>query len=173
MGAQAVRVFGAEWESLIAFLLTLAILYFSEIIPKTIGATFWKQLALPSALIIRILIKILYPFVWVSAQLTRTFSHSDASSFSDGTLDDLAERDAELVSLGVGVCRRSEANKAFDVRQFLVEFVGKEKAREVMKDYKNTVVRHHSGTYRRALISGDQGLRCIDSCGMERVPQKP
>lgn len=100
VGAQAVRVFGAEWESLIAFLLTLAILYFSEIIPKTIGATFWKQLALPSALIIRILIKILYPFVWVSAQLTRTFSHSDASNFSREELASLARLGAREGELG-------------------------------------------------------------------------
>ena len=47
VGAQAVRVFGAQWETLVAFLLTLAILYFSEIIPKTLGARYWKQLALP------------------------------------------------------------------------------------------------------------------------------
>lgn len=48
VGAQAVKLFGEKWESVIAFLLTLAILYLSEIIPKTLGATFWKQLALPS-----------------------------------------------------------------------------------------------------------------------------
>ena len=37
VGAQALRVFGPEAETLIAVLLTLAILYFSEIIPKTLG----------------------------------------------------------------------------------------------------------------------------------------
>jgi len=36
VGAQAANVFGVQWETLIAVLLTLAILYFSEIIPKTI-----------------------------------------------------------------------------------------------------------------------------------------
>ena len=41
VGAQAVAVFGPKWETLVAFLLTLAILYLSEIIPKTLGATFW------------------------------------------------------------------------------------------------------------------------------------
>ena len=34
VGSQAVQVFGVKWETLIAVLLTLAILYFSEIIPK-------------------------------------------------------------------------------------------------------------------------------------------
>ena len=79
VGAQAVAVFGAKWETLVAFLLTLAILYLSEIIPKTLGARYWKQLALPSALIIRWLIKILYPLVWVSAKLTNLFGRDDHS----------------------------------------------------------------------------------------------
>ncbi|MEZ5569946.1 MAG: hemolysin family protein [Halioglobus sp.] len=73
VGAQAVKVFGARWETLIAFLLTLVILYFSEIIPKTLGATYWPRLALPAAHVIRGLVKLLYPLVWVSARLTDLF----------------------------------------------------------------------------------------------------
>ncbi len=76
VGSQAVQVFGSEWETLIAVLLTLAILYFSEIIPKTPGATFWQQLAAPSAIMISILVKIVYPLVWVSTRLTRLFSRN-------------------------------------------------------------------------------------------------
>ncbi|MGB5307498.1 MAG: DUF21 domain-containing protein, partial [Arenicellales bacterium] len=60
VGSQALQVFGQEWETLIAVLLTLAILYFSEIIPKTLGATFWRQLAVPSAYIISWLVKLVY-----------------------------------------------------------------------------------------------------------------
>lgn len=74
VGAQAIRVFGEEKETLIAFLLTLAILYFSEIIPKTIGAKFWRNLAIPSAYIINFLVKIVYPLVWFSSLLTRMFN---------------------------------------------------------------------------------------------------
>jgi len=73
VGAQAAKVFGDEWEVLIAVLLTLAILYFSEIIPKTIGATFWRQLALPSAHIIYWLIKLVYPLIWVATLITKRF----------------------------------------------------------------------------------------------------
>ena len=62
VGAQAAVVFGARWETLIAFLLTLAILYFSEIIPKTLGATFWKQMAIPAAQVIKWLVRLLIPF---------------------------------------------------------------------------------------------------------------
>jgi CBS domain containing-hemolysin-like protein len=75
VGSQALQVFGQQWETLIAVLLTLIILYFSEIIPKTIGSTFWQKLAIPSAFIISILVKLVYPLVWVSTLLTKLFSH--------------------------------------------------------------------------------------------------
>ena len=74
VGSQALLVFGPEWETLIAVLLTLAILYFSEIIPKTLGATFWRSLAVPSAYVITWLVRLVYPLVWVSTRLTRLFS---------------------------------------------------------------------------------------------------
>jgi len=74
VGSQALQVFGQEWETLIAVLLTLMILYFSEIIPKTLGATFWRQLAVPSAYTISWVIKLVYPLVWISAHLTKLIS---------------------------------------------------------------------------------------------------
>lgn len=74
VGSQALQVFGPEWETLIAIVLTLAILYFSEIIPKTLGATFWRQLAVPSAYTISWLVLLVYPLVWVSTRLTKLFS---------------------------------------------------------------------------------------------------
>lgn len=73
VGSQALQVFGPEWETLIAVLLTLAILYFSEIIPKTLGATFWRSLAVPTAYLILWLIKLVYPLVWISTRLTKLF----------------------------------------------------------------------------------------------------
>ncbi|MFK7977991.1 MAG: CNNM domain-containing protein [Halioglobus sp.] len=76
VGSQALLVFGAKWETLIAVLLTLVILFFSEIIPKTLGATFWRRLAVPSAYIIVWLVRLVYPLVWVSTRLTKLFSNS-------------------------------------------------------------------------------------------------
>lgn len=73
VGAQAIRIYGEKWETLIAVLLTLAILYFSEIIPKTLGATYWQKLAIPAAFLIKWLVRLVYPLVWISTRLTRTF----------------------------------------------------------------------------------------------------
>lgn len=75
VGSQALQVFGKEWETLIAVLLTLAILYFSEIIPKTLGAKLWRQLAVPACFTIHWLVRLVYPLVWVSTLLTKGFKH--------------------------------------------------------------------------------------------------
>lgn len=73
VGAQATIIFGPRWETLIAVILTLVILYFSEIIPKTIGALFWRQLALPAAHAIYWLIRLVYPLIWLSTFITKPF----------------------------------------------------------------------------------------------------
>lgn len=78
VGSQALQVFGREWEALIAVLLTLAILFFSEIIPKTLGATFWQPLSAPAAYTISVLVKLVYPLVWLSTKLTRLFSRGSS-----------------------------------------------------------------------------------------------
>ncbi|TEW52535.1 CNNM domain-containing protein [Psychromonas algicola] len=82
VGAQAIRIYGEQSETLIALLLTLAILYFSEIIPKTLGATFWRQLAIPSAYTISFLVKLVFPLVWISTRLTQLFSGNKKDSIS-------------------------------------------------------------------------------------------
>lgn len=82
VGSQALQVFGQKWETLIAVLLTLAILYFSEIIPKTLGATFWRKLAVPAAYTINWLVKLTYPLVWISTRLTKLFGSKEQDSIS-------------------------------------------------------------------------------------------
>lgn len=101
VGSQAIQVFGAKWETLIAVLLTLAILYFSEIIPKTLGATFWRQLAIPSAFIIVWLVRLVYPLVWISTRLTKLFSRNKEEEITREEIIALASlglRDGTLVS---------------------------------------------------------------------------
>lgn len=82
VGSQALQVFGPEWETLIAILLTLAILYFSEIIPKTLGATFWRKLAIPSSFVITWLVRLVYPLVWISSRMTRLFGRGEGNEIT-------------------------------------------------------------------------------------------
>ena len=74
VGAQATKIFGDAYFGIISAILTLLILVFSEIIPKTIGARYWRQLALPSGIIINYMIIITYPLVILSNFVTRLFS---------------------------------------------------------------------------------------------------
>ena len=74
VGAQSQILFGQEMEATIAIILAFCLLYFSEIIPKTIRAIYWKKLLIPSAYIINFLIKVLYPLVWISMFLTNAIS---------------------------------------------------------------------------------------------------
>ena len=76
-GAQASIVFGSKWVGLISVVLTLIILVFSEIIPKTLGATYWRGLSSITAHWLKFLVWILYPFVWLSELLTRGLSHGE------------------------------------------------------------------------------------------------
>jgi len=73
-GAQATKLFGSVWVGLFSALMTLLILFLSEIIPKTIGAIYWPRLASPTTLFVHALTIILYPIVWVSERLTHFIS---------------------------------------------------------------------------------------------------
>ncbi len=72
VGAQAQRLWGDAYLSLTSGVLTLIILFFSEIIPKTIGANHWKRLAPMSIRTIKILIySPLYPIILLSQFITK------------------------------------------------------------------------------------------------------
>ncbi|OBS92179.1 hemolysin [Vibrio tasmaniensis] len=70
-GAQAAVVFGSQWLGVFSAVLTLGILVLSEIVPKTIGATYWRQLAPASSTVLRWMVFLLTPFVWFSEQITK------------------------------------------------------------------------------------------------------
>lgn len=74
VGAQAVKVFGEPSFGIVSAILTLLILIITEIIPKTIGARYWRGLAWISAYTIRGMIIITYPLVIMSAVITRVFT---------------------------------------------------------------------------------------------------
>lgn len=71
VGAQVTLLFGEAWLGLASALMTLAILILSEIIPKTIGAKYWRSLAPMMPGILRVMILLLWPFIWMSKQITR------------------------------------------------------------------------------------------------------
>jgi len=74
VGVQATKIFGEYYFGITTAVLTFLILIFSEIIPKTIGARYWRNLALASGVIINIMVIITYPLVILIQYMTSVFS---------------------------------------------------------------------------------------------------
>lgn len=72
-GAEAVGVFGSEAFGLISFVLTLLILLFSEILPKTIGATYWRGLLPFTAYTLQGMVFAMYPALIAINRFARLF----------------------------------------------------------------------------------------------------
>jgi CBS domain containing-hemolysin-like protein len=77
VGAQAEHVFGSSAVFWVSVVLTFAILFFAEIIPKTIGATYWKTLAPMAAYVIRFFIWITYPIILMTLFVTNRIRKDD------------------------------------------------------------------------------------------------
>jgi len=70
-GYFAAQVFGDSWVTMFSIALTLAILMFSEIIPKTLGATYWQVLGRPAAYVLRTMIVVMKPIIIPLAAFNR------------------------------------------------------------------------------------------------------
>lgn len=79
-GAQAAVVFDDTGVGIFSALLTLGILILSEIIPKTLGATYWRGLAPFTVRVLPILIIIQLPLVWMSQAITKLLKPTDGHS---------------------------------------------------------------------------------------------
>ena len=93
-GAKAAVVFGSVWVGMFSAVMTLMILFLSEIIPKTLGAVFWRKLTGVTAIFVRGLILGLYPLIKISEGLTRLIARrKDLHLFS---------RDEFIAMAGIG-----------------------------------------------------------------------
>jgi CBS domain containing-hemolysin-like protein len=99
VGAQVQRLYGEKFLSLFAAITTVVILVCGEIIPKILGATFWKRLAPASAYILRGLIVVVYPFVWLAEHLAKALGGSDESMVSREEVIVTAEMGADEGSI--------------------------------------------------------------------------
>jgi len=96
VGAQAIKVFGDAYFGIISAILTILILVLTEIIPKTIGAQYWRGLAKITAHTISTMIFITYPLVVISSVITKIISRSnDGQSTSREEISALASIGAE------------------------------------------------------------------------------
>ena len=107
VGAQAAKLFGNDAVVYVSVILTFAILFLSEIIPKTIGAIYWKQLAPISAHAIRVFIWITYPIIITTLFVTNRISKGNDDNNSL-TKEELLE--SMLLSEDEGVIDEKESD---------------------------------------------------------------
>ena len=107
VGAQASEVFGNDAVVIVSVVLTFAILFLSEIIPKTIGAIYWKQLAPMAAYFIRVFIWLTYPIILTTLAVTNKISNGKTDSNSL-TKEELLE--SMLMSEDEGVIDEKESD---------------------------------------------------------------
>jgi len=92
VGAQAAIVFGEAYTGIVAAILTLLILVFSEIIPKTLGAVYWRTLTPSIVHMLTATIILTWPLVKLSQGITRLLSQDeDEAAFSREEFTAMAE----------------------------------------------------------------------------------
>ena len=92
IGALALDLFGSRWIALFSAGLTVSILLFSEILPKTLGATYWKFLSRPAAYVLRGMVVAMKPVVVPLALFNRLITPGgQRPTISRAELEVLAE----------------------------------------------------------------------------------
>jgi CBS domain containing-hemolysin-like protein len=89
VGEQATQIW-AESNPLITgvlvpVIMTLAILILSEIIPKTLGANYWKELVPFTVRCLSFLVKVLSPLIWLTELMTRALRKEKSGSIFSRT----------------------------------------------------------------------------------------
>lgn len=113
-GGKATAVFGNAWFGLFSAVMTLLILFLSEIIPKTIGVVYWSKLVMPAALFVNLLVVVLYPIVWISERLTQFIS--------TGKTTHIFSRDEFIAMTTVGVQSGQIHSKESRIIRNLLQF---------------------------------------------------
>lgn len=148
-GAQAVILFGSAYLGVISAVLTLLILVFSEIIPKTLGAHHWRKLAPATAHGLRILVWLLYPFVMLTEKLTggmvegvslSGFSRSEFAAMADLSAEEgqLAERESEILK-NLLKLRKTRVRDAMTPRTVLFSLPDRTTVREFFRKYEQVM----------------------------------
>lgn len=93
VGAETLKIYGNEWVAIASGILTLSILIFSEIIPKTLGTVYSKKLVGFTAYSIQVLTILTLPFVYLSEGFSKLFkSNGDHLAVTREEMIAMAER---------------------------------------------------------------------------------
>lgn len=149
VGAQAQVVFGNAYVSITSGVLTLLILVLSEIIPKTLGATHWKKLAVPASRVTNFLIILTYPLVLLSKGITKLLAGDEKEPAIS------REEFSAMAELGFqeGVFEEGESN----IFKNLIRF-NHLSVKDIMTP-RIVVVKHQEDLTIAEVLKGDEPLR--------------
>ncbi len=152
VGGQVTALFGSQWLGLASAVMTILILLFSEIIPKTLGTTRWRSLMGFATAGIRCLIFIMYPLVLLIELLSRLITPEDAaeavvSRDEVSAMANVAEEEGDLEEDENTIIQNlisMDEIKAFDVMTPRVVCEIAPESMTLKSFYKNKRFRHHS-----------------------------
>ncbi|WP_299754603.1 CNNM domain-containing protein [uncultured Pontibacter sp.] len=141
VGAQAQYIWGEEYLTVISVVLTVIILIFTEIIPKTLGANYWKQLTPFTVRTLKILIySPLYPFIILSQFITKRLKTEKGRSV-------LSRADfTAMAELGIkeGIFKKGESQIIQNILRF------------------NSILVRHIMTPRTVIVSAQEDMTMTD-----------
>jgi CBS domain containing-hemolysin-like protein len=141
VGAQAQLIWGEQYLSLISAILTIIILILSEIIPKTLGANYWKQLTPFTVTTLRIMIySPLYPLIVLSQFITKRLKRDkNKSVLSRADFTAMAE-----IGIKEGIFKRGESQILRNILRF------------------NQILVRHVMTPRTVINGAQEDMRIVD-----------
>jgi CBS domain containing-hemolysin-like protein len=105
VGAEVNKIYGDEFVAIASAVLTFVVLVFSEIIPKTLGASNWKRFAPLTAYTIRLMIWSLFPLVFLMEKISELVGGKDKNIFTREEMIATAE-----IGVGHGALKKKESN---------------------------------------------------------------
>lgn len=148
VGSEVQKLYGEEALTLASVILTLAVLFLSEIIPKTLGTAYWKKLAPSAGYILHyttiVLTLIIVPIQWLKKILPKgeqsLVTRDDVAALADlGEEEGILEVDEETVIHNLLRLREINVHEVMTPRVVLTAFQMDSTIREIMDE--NQVIR--------------------------------
>ena len=148
VGSEVQKLYGEEALTLASVILTLAVLFLSEIIPKTLGTAYWKKLAPSAGYVLHyttiLLTLIIVPIQWLKKILPKAghslVTRDDVAALADlGEEEGILEVDEETVIHNLLRLREIKVHEVMTPRVVLTAFQMNSTIRQIMDE--NQVIR--------------------------------
>jgi len=148
VGSQVQQIWGVEVLTVASAILTLAVLFLSEIIPKTLGAAYWKRLSTPTAYLLTWFTKTLF-FLIGPIQMLKSIlpssknamvTRDDVAAMADlGEIEGALEENEETIIHNLLGLREVMVHEEMTPRTVVSAFEMHQTIKEILDD--NTILR--------------------------------